>query len=57
MTVINQSTRGLSSGIQHNVLSTSFLVAFLLGLFMDPEYGGKMFLRNVGSLSTDYTMQ
>jgi hypothetical protein len=27
---------------------------FLLGLFCDSEYGG-MFLRNFGSLSTDYT--
>jgi hypothetical protein len=28
---------------------------FLLGLFLDPEDGGHMFLRNVGCLSTDYT--
>jgi hypothetical protein len=27
----------------------------LLGLVFDPEYGGYMFLRNVGWLSTDYT--
>jgi hypothetical protein len=27
---------------------------FLLGLFFDPEYGGDLFLRNVGLLSTDY---
>jgi hypothetical protein len=27
----------------------------LLGLFFDPEDGGDMFLRNVGSLSTDHT--
>jgi hypothetical protein len=29
------------------------LVAFL-GLFFDPEYGGDMFVRNVGWLSMDY---
>jgi hypothetical protein len=28
--------------------------AILLGLFLDPEEGGDMFLRNVGRLSTDY---
>jgi hypothetical protein len=27
---------------------------FLLGLIFDTEGGGEMFLRNVGSLSTDY---
>jgi hypothetical protein len=27
----------------------------LLGLFLDPEDGGYMFLRNVDLLSTDYT--
>jgi hypothetical protein len=27
---------------------------FLLGLFYDPEDGGDMFLRNAGSLSTEY---
>jgi hypothetical protein len=26
------------------------------GLFFDPEDGGDMFLRNVGWLSTDYTV-
>jgi hypothetical protein len=26
----------------------------LLGLFLDPEVGGDMFLRNVGRLSKDY---
>jgi hypothetical protein len=29
---------------------------FLLGLFIDPEYGGDMLLRNVGWLSTDYAV-
>jgi hypothetical protein len=28
---------------------------FLLGLFLNPEEGGGMFLRNVGHLSTGYT--
>jgi hypothetical protein len=28
---------------------------FLLDLFFDPEDGGKMFLRNDGRISTDYT--
>jgi hypothetical protein len=32
-----------------------FHAAFLLGLFLDPEDGGHMFLRNVGFLSTNYT--
>jgi hypothetical protein len=27
---------------------------FLLGLFLNPEEGGGIFLRNVGLLSTDY---
>jgi acyl-CoA thioesterase len=27
----------------------------LLGLFFDPEEGGYMFVRNIGSLSMDYT--
>jgi hypothetical protein len=30
--------------------------AFLLGLFFDPEDGGNMFIQNVGSLSTDYSV-
>jgi hypothetical protein len=33
--------------------ATYFHTGILLGLF-DPEDGGDMFLRNVGSLSTDY---
>jgi hypothetical protein len=33
----------------------SFRVVFFLGVFSGPEDGGNMFLRNVGSLSTDYT--
>jgi hypothetical protein len=28
---------------------------FLLGLLLDPEYGGDMFLRNVCWFPTDYT--
>jgi hypothetical protein len=35
---------------------TCFHDRFLLGLFFDPEDEGHMFLRNVGWLSTDYTM-
>jgi hypothetical protein len=35
-------------------LSTCFHARFLLGLF-DPEDGCDVLLRNVGSLSTDYT--
>jgi hypothetical protein len=31
-------------------------VGFLLGLLLNPEDEGGMFLRNVGSLSTDYTL-
>jgi hypothetical protein len=31
-------------------------LGFLLGLFFDPEDGGDIFFRNIGSLSTDYTM-
>jgi hypothetical protein len=30
------------------------LAGFLLGLFFDPEYVGDIFLRNVGSCSTDH---
>jgi hypothetical protein len=32
---------------------TCFHAGFLLSLFFDPRDGGEMFLRNVGSLSTD----
>jgi hypothetical protein len=31
------------------------IASFLLGLFIDPEDGGDMLLRNVGWLYTDYT--
>jgi hypothetical protein len=30
------------------LLATCFHASFLLGSFLDPEYGGDMFLRNVG---------
>jgi hypothetical protein len=36
------------------VLHFQFHVGILLG-FLDPEDGGDMFFRNVGSFSTDYT--
>jgi hypothetical protein len=36
-------------------VASSFHAGFLLGLFLDPEDGGDMFLRNVGWLSSDYT--
>jgi hypothetical protein len=35
--------------------TTSFHVAFLFGLFLDPEDIGNIFLRNFDELSTDYT--
>jgi hypothetical protein len=35
--------------------ATCFLAGFLLGLFLDPENGSDMFLRNVAWLSMDYT--
>jgi hypothetical protein len=35
------------------LLATCFHAGILLGLFFDPEDGGSVFLRNVGSLSTD----
>jgi hypothetical protein len=38
------------------LLATCFHSGFLLGLFFDPEHEGDMFLRNVGWLSTDYTV-
>jgi hypothetical protein len=41
--------------IQGALLATCFHAGFLLSLFFDPEYGGDMFLRNVGLLSTHYT--
>jgi hypothetical protein len=36
-------------------ISYLLYAGFLSGLFFSPEYGGYMFLRNVGWLSTDYT--
>jgi hypothetical protein len=38
-----------------NKPSICFHGDFLLGSFFDPEDGDDMLLRNVGSLSTDYT--
>jgi hypothetical protein len=40
---------------QDRKINTWFHVGFLLCLFFDPEYGGDIFLRNLGWLSTDYT--
>jgi hypothetical protein len=39
--------------IQKFVTQLSYMTAFLLCLLFDPEEGGEMLLRNVGSLSTD----
>jgi hypothetical protein len=36
-------------------LSSHVHTAFLLGLFFNPEDEGNMILRNVNSISTDYT--
>jgi hypothetical protein len=36
------------------LLAFCFMMVFLLGLLLNPKYGGDMFLRNVGLLSTDY---
>jgi hypothetical protein len=37
------------------LLATCFHPGFLLGLFIDPEDGGDIFLRDVSLLSTDYS--
>jgi hypothetical protein len=37
------------------LLATCFHDSLLLGLFLDPEEEGDMFLRNVDWLSADYT--
>jgi hypothetical protein len=37
------------------LLATCFNVGVLLGLVLEPEDGGDMFLPNVGRLTTDYT--
>jgi hypothetical protein len=37
------------------VASREFYSGFLLGLFLDSEAGGDIFLRNVACVSTDYT--
>jgi hypothetical protein len=42
-------------GSYQAVLATCFRAGSLLGLFLNPEDGGDMFLRNVSRLSTDYT--
>jgi hypothetical protein len=39
----------------HDLLTTFFRPCFFLGLFLDPNDGSEMFLRNVAWLSTDYT--
>jgi hypothetical protein len=36
-------------------IPSSFILAFLFGLFVDPEDGGDMFPRNIGLLSTYYS--
>jgi hypothetical protein len=41
------------SGWQVILLATCLLAG---NYFFDPEYGGDMFLRNVGCNSTDYTV-
>jgi hypothetical protein len=38
------------------MISTSFHAGVFLGLLFDPEYAGDVLLRNVGWLSTDYTV-
>jgi hypothetical protein len=39
-----------------SLLLTNLLHAgFFLGLFLDPEDGGEVFLQNVGCLTTDHT--
>jgi hypothetical protein len=47
-------TRNLRETPAQAPLTTCFHAGFLLGSFFDPEYGGDMFFRNIGSLSTDY---
>jgi hypothetical protein len=42
--------------IGFQVLTAVAMNSILLGLFLDPEDGDGMFLRNVGGLSTDYTL-
>jgi hypothetical protein len=37
------------------LLANCFHVRFLLGLFFEPEDGGDIFLRDVGSYSAEYT--
>jgi hypothetical protein len=37
------------------MMQAESIIGFLLGLLFYPEDGGNMFLRNVGSLSPDYT--
>jgi hypothetical protein len=40
---------------QPNLACYLLHVGILIGLFIDPEDGGDIFLRNVGRFSTNYT--
>jgi hypothetical protein len=57
----NQSERTWQAEQANNaegegLLATCFQAGILLGLFFDSDDVGEMFLRNVGRLSTDYTV-
>jgi hypothetical protein len=59
MLKVNRRFRRIISSIfkgkvEKSELAACFLSGFFLGLFFDPEYGGGMFLRNVGRHSTLY---
>jgi hypothetical protein len=51
-----QSRRISLTRNQHDASRTALRAGLLLGLFFDPEDEGNIFLRNVGLLSTDYTI-